>query len=161
MHHKNSTSSACTVIALQRWHIPNLWMMNLKQAQFGESVGIMLTGLSPKAQMDISKQDVPRSVNICAHHPRTRPILVKMMHSILDDWPPTEKLDIHEISWFTSIFSFTSKPVNIILLASMKNATCNSYRADWCSGTSLRLKTLHRGNILKVWLLCVFVLTLM
>lgn len=134
-------------------------MMNLKQAQFGKSVGIMLTSLSPKAQMDISKLDVSQSVNIYAHHTVVLPILVRMLPSILDDCPLTEKLDIHEIGWFISIFSFTSKPVNIIQLPSMKNATCNSHQADLCS-SGLRVRELHRGNTLNVWLLYGFVLTL-
>lgn len=41
------------------------------ESQFGESVGITLTSFSPKALMDISKQEVSQSVNICAHHINT------------------------------------------------------------------------------------------
>lgn len=71
---RKPTSSACAVIALQRWHIPNLWTMNLKQAQFGKSAYIMLTSLSPKAQMDISKPDVSQNVNISVHHANSLPV---------------------------------------------------------------------------------------
>ncbi len=87
-------------------------------------------------------------------HTHTHTISVKMMLSILDDCLLTERLDIHEISWFVSIFSFTSKAVNRIQLASMKNATCNSCQADWCS-LSLKVKQPHIWNTLKVRLLYV------
>lgn len=96
---------------------------------------------------------------LCSSRQRAPQISGWMLPSILDDCLQNERVDIHEIGWFISIFSFTSKPVNIIQLASMKNATFNLHQAD-LRCPSLRVRQLHRGNTLTVRLLCAPVLTL-
>lgn len=63
-----------------------------------ESAGQHVDQPQPRGIDGLEKQDVSQSVNICAHHTNTHPISVKLMHSIFDDCPLSEKPDIHEIS---------------------------------------------------------------
>lgn len=75
--------------------------MNLKQAQFGKSERIVLTGPRPEGTdghiKAISKPDVSQSVNICTHHANSLPSLARAPRGIPDVRLPTGKLDIHEI----------------------------------------------------------------
>lgn len=55
----------------------------------------MLTGLSPKAQMDISKADVSPSVNIWAHHTDGLPMIKK---KILSRRCPASLMTVYRMS---------------------------------------------------------------
>lgn len=130
-------SLAWTIIALQRWHIPNFWMMNPKQAQFGGSRRHGVDQVAPRGRDGHIKA---RRLAKCQYlEPSRAANLLWVRYS----WWLCARLQlhIHEISSFRSRYALTSKSVNRI----QRDRWRTWYRL-WVRGLKWRVGKLHRQN---------------